>query len=235
MESSQLRLRARENLRGNWLISVAAGLIAIFFCATISDQAFLPQLGWNSDFQQGKYNFLERIFQISLGENLRITFRNGIFGFAGFLLGGTIQLGYAKFLLKQHDGQDPRVQDLFSQFDNFGTGFVQAFLRSLYTVLWSCLFVIPGIVKSLSYAMTPYILAENPNFTATQAIDRSKAMMDGHKMDLFILWLTFIGWDMLSALTLRVGDLFLVPYKSAAGAAFYRQLQAQNRYTTVEF
>ena len=77
--------------------------------------------------------------------------------------------------------------------------------------------------------MTPYILAENPEMTASQAIEQSKYMMDGHKGELFCLHLTFIGWDILAALTLNLGNLALNPYKNAAEAVFYRDLQDQLR------
>ena len=85
--------------------------------------------------------------------------------------------------------------------------------------------MIPGVVKSSSYAMTPFILAEHPEMTASAAIDASKAMMDGHKMDLFLLQLTFIGWELLSGLTLGIGHLFLNPYRNAATAVFYENLK----------
>ena len=150
----------------------------------------------------------------------------GLLGLAMFIIGGVVELGYAKFLLKQHDKKELVFADLFSQFERFGTGFAQRFLRTLYTALWTLLFVVPGIIKSLSYAMTPFILEDHPELTASEAINRSKKLMDGHKMDLFILSLTFIGWDILSALTFGIGFLFLNPYRNAAYAAFYRNISA---------
>lgn len=88
------------------------------------------------------------------------------------------------------------------------------------------LFIIPGIVKSFSYAMTPYILEENPELSANEAIDRSRAMMKGHKFDLFWLYLSFIGWILLSILTLGIGLLWLAPYMQTATAAFYEDVKA---------
>ena len=122
-----------------------------------------------------------------------------------------------------------RFADLFSQFDRFGTGFAQQFLRALYTCLWSLLLVIPGIVKGLSYAMTPFILEEHPEMTASEAIKASMKLMDGHKMDLFILGLSFIGWSLLACLTMGIGFLFLNPYINAAYAAFYRSISGQRQ------
>ena len=86
--------------------------------------------------------------------------------------------------------------------------------------------MIPGIVKQFSYAMTPFIMAENPDMTANEAITASRELMDGHKGELFILDLTFIGWDLLALLTLNFGHIFLNPYRNAAHAAFYKDLTA---------
>ena len=138
-------------------------------------------------------------------------------------------------MLNQHDGRTFEVKDLFSQFDRFTVGFLQLFLRNLFIILWSLLLVIPGVIKTFSYAMTPFILAEHPELTAEQAIDRSMELMDGHKWELFVLGLTFIGWELLNALTLGIGSFWLNPYKNAAYAAFYREITAQKRDTYVEF
>ena len=100
------------------------------------------------------------------------------------------------------------------------------FLVRLFTFLWSLLFIIPGIVKIFSYAMTPYILEENPELSANDAIDRSRAMMRGHKFDLFWLWLSFIGWFILSVFSLGIGLLWLAPYQETAVAAFYEDVKA---------
>ena len=100
------------------------------------------------------------------------------------------------------------------------------FLMHIFIFLWSLLFIIPGIIKMFSYAMTPYILEENPELSAGEAIDRSRAMMKGHKFDLFWLWLSFIGWLILSLLTLGIGGLWLGPYQQTAIAAFYEDVKA---------
>ena len=145
-------IRALDNLRENWVRSIGIAAFAFLLGGLMNGISFIPTIDSSTEigFLQDLNFLLEEGIQIG---NWSFGLRHGLLGLVGFLLGGTIQLGYANFLLKQHDGQDPRVQDLFSQFDNFGTGFVQVFLRSLYTVLWSCLFVIPGIVKSLHAAI----------------------------------------------------------------------------------
>lgn len=235
MEGRNLRAKARENLAGNWGISIAVALVASLLGGLIAGGSFLPD--WQTELT-AFFPFLQKIAD-SMDRGLhigRVTFslRGGIFGLATFLLGGVLQMGYADFLLKQHDGKETDFSDLFSKFDFFGTGFAQRFLRGLYTILWSLLFIIPGIIKGYAYAMTPFILAEHPDLTASRAIELSEQLMDGHKAELFLLDLSFIGWSLLAALTMNLGYLLLNPYENAAHAAFYRQLQAETQYTVYE-
>lgn len=100
------------------------------------------------------------------------------------------------------------------------------FLVYLFIFLWSLLLIIPGIVKAFSYSMTPYILEEYPELSANEAIDRSRAMMKGHKFDLFWLLLSFIGWGILCFFTLGIGILWLIPYMQTSVAAFYEDVKA---------
>ena len=90
--------------------------------------------------------------------------------------------------------------------------------------LWTLLFIIPGIIKAYSYAMVPYILAENPNLSTKEALDLSKKMMYGNKGRLFCLQISFIGWMILCALTLGIGYIFLAPYQKASEAYFYKDI-----------
>lgn len=235
MDTKILRSRARANLAGNWGVSIAVAVVVSLLGGLLTGNSFLPEV--KSEYTSW-FPFLaqaaERINQGWKIGNVTFTFRDGIFGLAAFLIGGVLQMGYASFLLKQHDGTETSFRDLFSMFDYFGTGFAQRFLRSLYVLLWSFLFVIPGIIKEYAYAMTPFILAENPKLTASQAIRLSEDMMDGHKAELFFLDLSFIGWSLLAAITLNLGNIALNPYKNASHAAFYRQLQKEKQYITCE-
>lgn len=217
MTSSELRAIARRNLEGTWGISVGVALVAALLGGLIVGTGSNINFNFNEDTVRN----LPPIFWTVL---LPLVSVAGLLGIVSFILGGTVELGYAKFLLKQYDRKQLQFSDLFSQFERFGTGFAQKFLRTLFTVLWSLLFIIPGIVKGLSYAMTPFILEEHPEMTASEAIKASQKLMDGHKMDLFILGLTFIGWQILACLTMGIGFLFLNPYMNAAYAAFYRSV-----------
>ena len=87
------------------------------------------------------------------------------------------------------------------------------------------MFIIPGIIKSFSYAMTYFIINDHPEYSLNQAITESRRMMDGHKMEYFILCLSFIGWFILSCITLGIGFLWLIPYFYTTSAAFTKRLQ----------
>lgn len=239
MEAQILRARARYALQDHWAIAIATAAVGQILGGLVVGSSFLPEVTQEVPVFIAGFRDLFLMLQEELAEGIRVGnftfgFRGGVLGLAAFLLGGVLQLGYAGFLLKTQDGKQPEFRDLFSQFDRFGTGFTQKFLRSLYVTLWSLLFLIPGIVKALSYAMTPFILAEHPELTVSQAITLSETMMDGHKMDLFLLNLSFIGWTILSILTANLGFLVLNPYQNAARAAFYRQLQVEKQYTSYE-
>lgn len=98
-------------------------------------------------------------------------------------------------------------------------------LSTIYIFLWTLLLIIPGIIKSYSYALTPYILVEHPEMSANEAIEESMRLMDGHKFDLFYLQFSFIGWAILSILSLGLGVFWLIPYQMTAQAAFYRDIK----------
>ena len=141
-----------------------------------------------------------------------------------FILGSFIGVGYAKFNLNLVDKKETAFETLFAYFSYWKTTAVMRLLRGLYVFLWSLLFIIPGIVAGFSYAMTDYIMAENPELTASEAIEQSKTMMMGNRWRLFCLQFSFIGWDILATLAFGIGHLWLTPYKQAAYAAFYREV-----------
>ncbi|WIY61214.1 DUF975 family protein [Bacillus arachidis] len=97
-------------------------------------------------------------------------------------------------------------------------------LISIYLALWILLFIIPGIVKCFSYTMTYFILNDHPEFSMNQAITESRRMMNGNKMDYFVMCLSFIGWFILSVFTLGIGFLWLIPYFYTTKAAFYEKV-----------
>lgn len=124
------------------------------------------------------------------------------------------------------NGKTPTVKDAFAGFDDFWIGFKTSFLTGLFTFLWSLLLIIPGIIKAISYSQAMMVVAENPDMSAREAIDRSKAMMDGHKMDYFVLILSFIGWMLLCGITFGIAAIWVVPYMSATQINFHNELKS---------
>lgn len=216
MRSRDYREIARNNLAGKWIPAVLAALIASLLGGLLVN---------------GNMNLTIRIseetsFAIPHFQNYLFGFLgvSGIVGIVQLIVGGVIRQGYCLFLLKQHDGLDAQPEDLLSQFDHFGVSLGMSLLQTLYIALWSLLLVVPGIIAALRYAMAPFILLENPDMTANEALTASKHLMEGHKMELFLLNLSFIGWMLLGALTFGIGSLFVNPYMNAAYAAFYREI-----------
>ena len=153
----------------------------------------------------------------------------------GSFVTGLVSLGYISLYISLLRGKTPTFEGSISAItENIGTKFVSTLLVMLYTFLWSLLFIIPGIVKSYSYAMTPYILLDRPELSATEALKESEKMMNGHKMELFILDLSFIGWILLSMLTCGILVLYVEPYMMATKSAFYLELKGPDPEPAVE-
>ena len=134
-------------------------------------------------------------------------------------------LSVYRVYLNLFNGTKPEVKDAFSGFDDFWAAFKVNFLVGLFTMLWSLLFVIPGIVKAYSYSMSMYILAENKGKAALECINESKAMTNGHKMDLFVLSLSFIGWLLLVGITFGIAAIWVTPYMQATLTNAYQSLK----------
>ena len=253
--AADFRADAREALRGRWPIAILTGFVASLIGAHIATSG-----GGSSNSNNDSTRAVVRDFQAT---EFWLQYRTLIIAaivllviwlIVTIVIGGAGKLGYATFNLKLVDNKDVALADLFSQFHRLGDGFCMNFLMGLYTLLWTLLFIIPGLIKIYSYAMTPYILAENPGMTATDAITESRRIMDGNKWRLFCLGFSFIGWGLLCAaptlialfivsrmaietqnlavllwiipasIPSFIGSLFLNPYQEAAWAAFYRDI-----------
>ena len=252
--AADFRAEARYALRGRWPVAILTGFVASLIGACIATGG-----GGSSNNNDSRGALIQEVQMSDFWLQYRaiiiaIIVALVIWLIVTIVIGGAGKLGYAIFNLKLVDNKEVEFKDLFSQFHRLGDGFCMNFLVGLYTVLWTLLFVIPGIIKGYSYAMTPYILAENPGMTATEAITDSRRIMDGNKWRLFCLEFSFIGWGLLCAapslivigilagsavrtgniltilwaiplsIPLSAGMLFLRPYQEAAYAAFYREV-----------
>lgn len=245
--ASDFRSLARDALSGRWGTAVLAGLIASLLGAvatngpelTFEYNEYGADVGLELAGQQ-IYSFGEgwsgALAGVLLGGAALIMIIALVMAVVYFVLGSVVGVGYCQFNLDLVDQKkEPQVNTLVHYFRNWKTTVAAKLLETLYVFLWSLLFVIPGIMAGYSYAMTGYILAEHPDLTASEAIEQSKQMMYGNRWRLFCLQLSFIGWDILCALTLGIGNLWLTPYKQAAEAAFYREISGTEYIVTPGF
>lgn len=229
MTRSQLKQASKDQLRGNWGWAICLSLFVWLINVLLGD---LNQWMWTGkDFT---YSVLTRD-----RETIIQAYKPGyrlsqiILGLiAGLLLWG---VAYTILDFIETKNRESFASGAFSAYSNgrFKNSLFTLFMTNLFTWLWTCLFIIPGIIKGYSYAMTPYILkdkftAGQTDITATESITESRHLMAGHKMDLFVLDLSFLGWWLLSLLTLGIGFIWLVPYYRQTKANFYRSLVTNN-------
>lgn len=213
--NTALRNQARESLRGQWGMGVAATLILML----ISFVAQTP-------------NYLSDFMEYVLYANSGTLFTLRSISLCLLLLYLPLAWGYAILFLRNLRGEPVGVERLFDGYRNFTRVFTTYLLQTAYVMLWSLLLIVPGFVKALSYAMTPYILLDEPTLSKNAAIERSMDMMRGYKAKLFLLYLSFIGWGLLCIITCGIGILWLYPYIYTAQAAFYEDVRCDYEQRT---
>lgn len=172
------------------------------------------------------FGLISGITQVLLGNEVGPAILN-LIGLVLFILALPLTWGYQTLFLGAVRGGEATAKDLFEGYNKelFSRVLTTTLLYYVYVFLWSMLLFIPGYIKAYSYAMTPYILKDNPEMKNNAAIEESMRMMDGHKLELFLLDLSFIGWAILSLLTCCIGFLWLVPYMNMARVNFYEDLK----------
>lgn len=238
--AADFRSIARDVLAGKWKNAVLVGLVASLLGAADGTD-------WdvNINFDAGNLKASlglggQTIFTTSgtLNSDISAFLAGGVayfviaaivMGIALFILGSVIGVGYRKYNLNLVDRQEAGFENLFAYFPHWKNAFKTKLLKTIYEILWTMLFIIPGVIASYSYAMTDYILTENPELTAKEAIEKSKDMMEGNRWRLFCLEISFFGWGILSLLTLGIGSLWLTPYMEASMAAFYREVSGTEK------
>lgn len=210
--NSELRAQARERLEGKWGTFV---LMTFLFYVI---QALLQIPGSVGD-----------LFKVLSPENALTSESLSTLSVILALLALPLSWGLTVSLLRNHREESVDLENLFDGFrgGRYTRVFCALFLVNLFTFLWTLLLIIPGIIKAFSYALTPYIIMDEPELTAKQAIARSCEIMQGRRWKLFCLYLSFIGWGILCLLTFGIGFLWLVPYMNASIAAFYEDVRAE--------
>lgn len=228
MKSRDFKERAKEALRGRWPVAILAALIASAFgvggggTITISLPAVDPA-------PEDTTALLSVISQQESVDPTTLIVVAAIICFAmlfimlvALIISSIVRVGYAQFNLDIVDGSDARVRTLFSRTSQMDVA-LRAILLMIFRVFLGCLLIIPGIMMSYSYAMVDFVLAENPDMNAREALSESCRIMRGNRFKLFCLQLSFIGLAFLCLLTLGIGFIWLNPYQNATIAAFYRE------------
>lgn len=149
-------------------------------------------------------------------------------GFLLTVLAIPLQVGYyIAFLNSSRQDLPADIGDLFCGYQNFWHVLGTMLLGTLIVIAGCCLFLVPGIILAFAYAMVPFILHDHPELSVTDTLQMSRVMMTGHKWELFLLYLSFIGWALLCILTLFIGYLWLEPYMQMTTVKFYEQLRAE--------
>lgn len=211
----ELKDNAKQYLRGNWGWAIIVFLItAIIFGIFTGAGHWLDETYINYDGTNIFYQFASPIGSILL--------------WIGSFIGLSRNIAFLE--LRDDQKEEKPYMAAFSVFteNRFGPELINFVLVSIFTFLWTWLLIIPGIIKAYSYSMTPYIVkdmvASDKQVGATDGINASKELMKGHKMNLFIFDLSFLGWNILAAITCGLGYLWVTPYYQTAKANFYRHI-----------
>lgn len=215
-----IKLCAKNDLRGRWPVAIAAMLLALFVPSiVVSLPGSVFSFSYGMAVAAEAHGIAALSYLLSLLLNLGTT----------YLIVAPLMMGYVYFTLRISRHQEANALMPYRAFSSgvYGRVTLGYFMMSLFVMLWSLLFVIPGIIKSFSYAMLPFIMMDDPSKGWKEALQESRSMMNGHKWEYFVLLLSFLGWLLLVAVTLGIAALYVLPYMQQAEANFYRTLKGE--------
>ena len=225
LKSKELRARAWESLKGKYWLAFAVVLVlglleSIGTSMTTCSQEIMNIVNAVDPAEMDSTAELGAIVLMSASMII------AIIGFLfSLFIGSPATIGLCNYFIKNTDSK-PTFADAFYGFKvRYGRNMGVLLLVAVKTILWTLLFIVPGIIKSFEYFIIPYILADDPEITSKDAFKKAKEMMKGNKWRLFKLDFSFIGWIVLCVLTLGIGTFFLLPYMNAAFAEFYVELK----------
>ena len=196
---------------------------------------------WAKEFVKGKrWDVLLPLIIVSLLTSVTTTYRVGDSETINYSLMGIMSLvsfvvsivvfiitvGFTDYMVKFIKGKDYKLELLFSKFGDWARLLGVCLLEGIFIVLWTLLFIIPGIIKAIAYSLVPYLLADDKykDLSATEVLKKSEELMKGHKWDYVVLNLSFIGWHLLAAFTLFILEIWILPYQQVAITKFLRDL-----------
>ena len=226
MSAKEHRAAARAALSGSWGVAIGAGLVATAIIGGGGGGGFSFSFPTSFETESVNMSNEEAVKFVLIALALFAVVFIGAYLIAGAygMFSSIIQAGYCFFNLKLVDDEVPAFRNLFSQFRKAKAIIIAYLLRFLFQTVGYMLFIVPGIIVSYNYALVPFILADNPCVSGKEALKMSREMMYGNRWRLFCLQFSFIGWILLTILSLGIGSIWLTPYQNAALASFYREL-----------
>ncbi|WP_125982227.1 DUF975 family protein [Loigolactobacillus iwatensis] len=225
----ELKKQSKDLLRGNWLQGILLNLIPTIIQLVLI-AAFIVALGWMG------FNFNDVKESISHAADYSTNGGNNGGNMIGSIVSTVFLVGIQYTFLDWVRNRDYEVHPLRDAFQVFSQPYFWGtiglfFIQMIYVWLWSILFIIPGIVKSYAYKQSYFVYKDRRDVSGDApvsflgSITESRALMYGHKIDYFVLQLSFLGWDILSVITFGIGFLWLNPYKNATYAGYYDELK----------
>ena len=210
MNGEALKNIAKDKLRGNFSKTLLMTTIAVAFSAITA----IPMI---------RHQIWVFTANINIGTSIYIISAQLI----GMIVTPIIALLAIHFYTKMREGLVGSNTDIFYGLPTkkIGLAILSTVIARVFTLLCTLLLIIPGIIKSLAYSQIVYIIYDKPNISAMDAITESEEIMEGHKGDLFILALTFIGWDLLVLITLGIASFYVEPYKEMTYLEFYNSIK----------
>ena len=226
MSRVELKSLAKKQIKGNVLILFVIGLIAGIdsylggFCSSFIQGTLMPNFN--------VVNVGSKSAALSPAVFMPLIWYLIISIIISLVIMSPLRISHNYAYLEAAKDQKPGFSMLGYGYKNcWGNSILLNLLTLVFTFLWSLLFFIPGIIKTYSYSMSSYIMAENPNIGALEAITKSKEMMKGHKFDFFILDLSFIFWYLLILITCGFASIYVAPYVNATRTNFYLKLKEE--------
>lgn len=221
----EVKAKGKENFKRNYWKSVIVAVIYSIFFASTAATTYKNSGEISSSFQEAEFSTLEilailAVVMAVIGTALFICTIIDIF------LLNPLEVGCSRFFLINSDTNADFNELGYAFKHNYLAVALGIFLRNLLISIGVCIFIIPGCILSYSYRMVPYILSEEPDISAIDALKKSRQMMKGHKWNCFVYDLSFILWYILSAFTLGLLNVFYVsPYKHNADAELYKAIR----------
>ncbi len=224
MNSAYFKSEAKKALQGKWqTFSVAVILYCVINSAMTVPSGISSVFSLVSDLELFELPvFFNDIYDI-FSNNIVSVLSDIVY----FLILPPFTYAISVMGLKVAKNEEIEAGNIFDGFRNYESVIILSLIEGLFTFLWTLLFIIPGVIKGLSYSMSNFILAEHPDMKATEILKESERLMDGHKTEFFLLNLSFIGWILLSFVTLHLSSIYSEPYIYTAQAEFYERIKLE--------